>query len=281
MTTFAYASSSTGIGNCVGYDSPDNLFSFLPHYSSTTCGDTNGAGTISANSSVGHVGAEGTATSYTNEGSLSFLVLQAGGNTQDANYVFEPLDGGPLGLPIDVSFYLTFNGSGSANETSHWKVAALAQVNSTFVLNVSEGSRPEDNVQAIGGFVGSHLTTTSFQVITGQPYSIYLSLSLETSTAGATSDGTPGQAQANFSNSLDFPLGVAVFQLPDGYTVNNPEAYLFNNRFIPPRVATTPLPSGIILFGTGVGTLGLLGRRRKRKVVAAPLAFSNSGYAVG
>jgi len=71
-----------------------------------------------------------------------------------------------------------------------------------------------------------------------------------------------------FPSSLEFPKGIDVFtKLPDGYTVNDADAFLFNNRFLPPD-NTTPLPAAFPLFATGLGALGLLGWRRKRKLAA-------------
>ena len=43
----------------------------------------------------------------------------------------------------------------------------------------------------------------------------------------------------------------------------------FNAAFSLDGVATTPLPGALPLFATGLGVLGLLGWRRKRKNAAA------------
>ena len=72
---------------------------------------------------------------------------------------------------------------------------------------------------------------------------------------------------ADFLNSLDFPL-IGIFNLPVGFTVNDPDMFIVNNDFLAPTAAT-PLPAALPLFATGLGGLGLLGWRRKRKAQAA------------
>jgi hypothetical protein len=79
--------------------------------------------------------------------------------------------------------------------------------------------------------------------------------------------GNPGGVQAGFLDSLDYPTGMGVFTLDDGVTANDPGTFLFNNLFLPPN-AETPLPAALPLFATGLGALGLLGWRRKKKAAA-------------
>ena len=76
-----------------------------------------------------------------------------------------------------------------------------------------------------------------------------------------------GFARSDFSNSVLFPIGSDVFNLPAGVTANAPDPFIVNNLYIPTSV--TPLPATLPLFGTGLGGLGLLGWRRKRKASAA------------
>ncbi len=60
---------------------------------------------------------------------------------------------------------------------------------------------------------------------------------------------------------------MGVFNLDSGVTANDPGTFLVNNQFLPPTNAT-PLPAALPLFATGLGALGLLGWRRKRKNAA-------------
>jgi hypothetical protein len=84
---------------------------------------------------------------------------------------------------------------------------------------------------------------------------------------GTTASATGSSASSEFGNSLDFPIGVALFNLDPGVTVNAPDSFVFNNIFAPPTAAT-PLPAALPLFATGLGALGLIGLRRKRKARA-------------
>jgi hypothetical protein len=111
-----------------------------------------------------------------------------------------------------------------------------------------------DQVQGI-------LTTPTIAVVSlNTPIFIKISLDIE-------GFGNPGGVQAGFLNSLDYPTGMGVFNLDDGVTANDPGTFLFNNLFLPPT-AETPLPAAFPLFATGLGALGFLGWRRKRKQAA-------------
>jgi hypothetical protein len=111
-----------------------------------------------------------------------------------------------------------------------------------------------DQVQGI-------LTTPTIAVVSlNTPIFIKISLDIE-------GFGNPGGVQAGFLNSLDYPTGMGVFNLDDGVTANDPGTFLVNNLFLPPT-AETPLPAALPLFATGLGALGLLARRRKRKQAA-------------
>jgi hypothetical protein len=60
------------------------------------------------------------------------------------------------------------------------------------------------------------------------------------------------------SGSVDPPVGIEIFDLQPTNPLPNP--------------AATPLPAALPLLATGLGTMGLLGWRRKRKNAAAPAA---------
>jgi hypothetical protein len=76
---------------------------------------------------------------------------------------------------------------------------------------------------------------------------------------------------ARFNSGLDIQLNTELNrmeldqQVMPGYTVLDSNGSHSN---FSPAVATTPLPAALPLFATGLGALGLLGWRRKRKAQA-------------
>jgi hypothetical protein len=125
----------------------------------------------------------------------------------------------------------------------------------------SGGEQITGTIGSISDQVGGILTTGTIPIVSlNTPIFIKISLDVE-------GFGNPGGVQAGFLNSLDYPIGMGVFNLDDGVTANDPGTFLFNNLFLPPT-AETPLPAAFPLFATGLGALGFLGWRRKRKQAA-------------
>ena len=70
-------------------------------------------------------------------------------------------------------------------------------------------------------------------------------------------------ATADFSNTLEFPSEIDVFNLPQGYTVNA-GTYLVDNRFIDPTsTPAIPEPETWALLFAGLGCIGARLRRRR------------------
>src|SRR5262249_43537345 len=93
----------------------------------------------------------------------------------------------------------------------------------------------------------------------------------------AFSVGANGNANAVSSMTNDFALNITGF--PSSPTIATPFLLTqagFNDVWqsetvtisVTERAATTPLPTALPLFATGLGALGLLGWRRKRKAAA-------------
>ena len=83
------------------------------------------------------------------------------------------------------------------------------------------------------------------------------------------------------SSTNDFYLQIENFStaptyLQFGYTIADPaEDYFYTNQgdgsvTVTPVIETTPLPAGLPLFASGLGAIGLLARKRKRKAQPAP-----------
>jgi hypothetical protein len=97
----------------------------------------------------------------------------------------------------------------------------------------------------------------------GTPFSF--SVNLEAS-SGIEVYGASSSEFANFTGSAlaDYASGLQLashFTLPDGYTLNSPEAGIVDNTFTPPPAVPEPTSLGLSLLGG----LGLLGRRFARQ----------------
>lgn len=78
----------------------------------------------------------------------------------------------------------------------------------------------------------------------------------------ASSVGPAASARADFFGTLEFPTGIDVFNLPEGYTANAGN-YLVNNRFVDPNAVGVPEPTTVLLLAAGLA--GLMVQRRLRR----------------
>ena len=107
-------------------------------------------------------------------------------------------------------------------------------------------------------FATGPLVTSVVSVPLDQPVFFRLRLDVD-----VTANAALSAASALFGNSFDFPIGVALFNLEPGVTVNAPDSFVTDNIFAPPT-SVTPVPAALPLFATGLGVLGLLGWRRRQ-----------------
>jgi hypothetical protein len=112
-------------------------------------------------------------------------------------------------------------------------------------------------------FAGGSLVSAATSVPLDQPVLVQLFLAVS---AGGSAAGSSANSQ--FGQSLDFPIGSALFILAGGVTANASDSFVTDNIFAPPGAAT-PLPAALPLFASGLGALGLLGWRRKKKSAVA------------
>jgi hypothetical protein len=97
--------------------------------------------------------------------------------------------------------------------------------------------------------------TQQIMVALDMPVSLQLTLA---ATAGTFSGGvTVPTANADFGHSFDFPVGSDLFNLPAGVTVNEPDRFIVDNRFVP-----VPEPGG--LLAVALAAVSFLTTRRSR-----------------
>ena len=80
--------------------------------------------------------------------------------------------------------------------------------------------------------------------------------------ANAGFESQPEVGTANAFDTFAFPIGSDVFDVEPGVTVNSPDDFVVDNRYLPPDATAVPEPtSGLLLF-IGLIALGALSRQR-------------------
>ena len=236
---------------------------------------------------LGLIGASANAfVQSTHTGTLTFLAdnLAGGLGTVQAHFFIDdllvtPTAGGtattvPLALRLDLSGGL---GAGaSLNEPPVLGFPAGASGTASVAVSVEAGglsfngtrsyfnnNHNQESFGATGLLAGGDLFITPvFDVLVGSPFSLTVAMTV---VAGASTNVTHGNANANasFGNTLSFPIGGPVFEVPDGFTVNSLSAGIVDNRF--GVNAAVPEPSIALLLGIGVAALGGVRRFRVRR----------------
>ena len=227
-------------------------------------------------------------TAKSSQGHLGTFITTTGGSTIQGAFenslasfttdvIFSPI-AGSISPTIDVSLNLKLAGSlsGATNTGLDWTIFGGGGAGGfSFSMDsvVEPGGNPanplspthsETNIAYTSGgevlstfndTVNATATTAPFTVGVGVPVPININLRVDgVATLGAT--GT-----ANFLNSLDFPL-TDIFNLPVGFTVNDPDMFIVNNNFVPPR-SSVPEPASLSMFGVGLAALSWMRRKRK------------------
>ena len=100
-----------------------------------------------------------------------------------------------------------------------------------------------------GALAAGHLFTSPVVLIDTQfPVQFMMRLG-----ANANAAGSGSSASADFTHTMAFPVGIDVFNLPAGYTVNAPALNLVNNRFVVPTAVPEPASVALMPLGVSVG----------------------------
>ena len=118
------------------------------------------------------------------------------------------------------------------------------------------------------GYSGGFIENGAYSLFTNNVYVVDLQDMFDVAIAngGDIMPSAPG-GTATFSGSID-----PTFLIAPGVTNANAYSIIFSDGISNGSVSTTPLPAALPLFATGLGALGLLGWRRKRKAAAASTA---------
>ncbi|MEP7362382.1 MAG: PEP-CTERM sorting domain-containing protein [Acidobacteriota bacterium] len=117
------------------------------------------------------------------------------------------------------------------------------------------------NVPNLNG--DTFLVADPVEVLYGAPRG--LSISLEAFALGAGADNSGELVSINALNTLRLPRTGPVFNLPDGYSVDAPGLFVFNNRFVDPNGgggSEVPEPATFGLVAAGLALAAKFRRKR-------------------
>ena len=263
------ASAGPGNNSSCGGVQAGTAGSLVPASASHVCANLRGTAAANATSTFGSVGADANAIRL---GSDSVPLSDGSSAFFSDTLTFSKLD---PDLPDQFTVSLNLRFAGVLNAAAAGGFAqAQALMTVEFLalrqLQLIHSSSGEFLVRNNGGFASAgtiapgaagfdSLLTTPAQLaaIGDVPFALRLD-------AIASANGSGASARSDFSNTLEFPSGTDVFNLPVGYTVNAGR-YLVDNRFADPNVVSAvPEPGTWALLLFGFGVLSFVVRRRNK-----------------
>jgi hypothetical protein len=245
FSTFGFA-----FGSCSGTSS--NLVpSFLPQSSSFFCGDVFGDTLeADAHAGFGSVGALATVTAIPCLSSDDCAANAIANASYTGDFIFT--------ASSDVTFVtgnMTISGGSSATANAAGNFTGTETVDGQVTVQCFDIGGP-------GVDSGPICTSTPVAVLANVPVPVTISLE-----AGAEANAGFGShtevGTANAFDTFEFPIGSDVFTVDPGVTVNSPDSFVVDNRYLPPDATTTvPEPASGLLLVMGLITLGALRRQR-------------------
>lgn len=247
---------SNSIGNCTSQGGGNSSGAIS---ASVVCGDAGGTNAGFAFAEVGHVGARATASVF----SLCCFSTVGGEATYTDTVTFSGTGTDPIPVSINLQFAGTLNSTTDAGASVQGSVVIAGTQAGLLRAGSHNGLTGCTTNTFIGAVCGPNLVAAGavhsnlVLVPLNTPVQIQLLLSV-----GADAGNVGASAASEFSNSLDFAVGMDLFNLPDGFTVNSETSFIVGNRFLPPAAAV-PEPSVAALLVLGLAGLFYVTRRRR------------------
>ena len=245
-TTFGFADNP---GDSCTSSNTNLTPSFLPQAASFECSDDRGdKQEADTHASAGSVGALASVSAIPCLSSDECAGNAFGSASSTTSFIFSA----PGQEVIFVTGNVAISGGSSATPS------AAADFLGTETIDGVETARCMD-IGGPGPDPGPICTQTRVAVLANVPVTVTITLGAG---AGANA-GFASNPQIGIANAFDtfsFPFGSDVFDVDAGVTVNSPDAFVFDNRYLPSDATAVPEPASGFLLVMGLIALGALRR---------------------